>query len=295
MKEIDIKIKPLMAKLEMVYRGVISRGELPGRYTSVYRSRGTDFEGYREYLPSDDSRMIDWKASMRTQKLLVRILREERNLDVMFLFDVSDTMLCSSTSKLKCEYAAEVIASLAYAMMSVGDKVGIIMHNNKIVKRLLPETGLIGFHKLGKALSDPKNYGGGMDMRRAIRYMVSDTGVRQGTVIFIISDFLGLKDDWERSFKVAAQKYITNGILIKDPVDMEMPMVRGNTVVEDPISGEKMVVDPRTASEHFKMITEGQRKRLVKLFSGLNNGILELQTDKPFLKPTMKFLRRLSR
>ena len=83
--------------------------ELSGGYISLLKGKGFEFEGYRAYTLEDDSRDIDWKASLRAQELLVRILVEERNVKVFFLFDVSNSMCFSSVDKLKCEYGAEII------------------------------------------------------------------------------------------------------------------------------------------------------------------------------------------
>ena len=137
MKEIKLNLKPLIKELDTQLKKGLSHEPMAGDYRSVFKGRGLEFEGYRDYNPEDDATMIDWKATLRAKRLVVRELREERNLSVLFLFDVSNSMLYASTEKLKCEYAAELIATLSYAIREVGDAVGLVMFNDKIPEKIL--------------------------------------------------------------------------------------------------------------------------------------------------------------
>ena len=120
MKEIKLDLDPLLKRLEAALKRGQTNEFIPSAFKSAYRGRGLEFEGFRTYLPGmDDAKDIDWKSSLRSRDLLVRVLKEERNLSIFILFDVSDSMLYSSNPKLKCEYAAELVATLAYGMVSV--------------------------------------------------------------------------------------------------------------------------------------------------------------------------------
>ena len=59
-------------------------------YRVLFRGKGLEFERYRGYAPDDDAGLIDWGASLRSQRLLVRQYREEKDLNIMFLINVSD-------------------------------------------------------------------------------------------------------------------------------------------------------------------------------------------------------------
>ena len=61
-------------------------------YKTVFRGKGLEFESYRNIEPDDDAMMIDWKASLRADKLLAKQYIEERNLDIFFLLWNSQTM-----------------------------------------------------------------------------------------------------------------------------------------------------------------------------------------------------------
>ena len=60
-----------------------------GRYHSVFKGQGMEFEEVREYQPGDDIRAIDWNVTARTGTPFVKKYREERELTLMLLVDVS--------------------------------------------------------------------------------------------------------------------------------------------------------------------------------------------------------------
>ena len=91
MKEFEIAIK------KMVFTRIV------GRYTSIFRGKGLEFDTYRNYSPGDDASFIDWKASARANELLVKEYVEERDVKIFFLVDVSSSMVFGSTEKLKNE------------------------------------------------------------------------------------------------------------------------------------------------------------------------------------------------
>ena len=62
---------------------------MAGEYESAFRGRGMEFEEVREYQPGDDVRTIDWNVTARMDKPYVKLYREERELIVMLLVDIS--------------------------------------------------------------------------------------------------------------------------------------------------------------------------------------------------------------
>ena len=67
MKELKLNLKPLIRRLN-VHEKELSTALLAGSYKSVYKGKGLEFEGYRDYNPSDDASLIDWIASIRCRK-----------------------------------------------------------------------------------------------------------------------------------------------------------------------------------------------------------------------------------
>ena len=85
---------------------------LAGEYISAFRGVGMEFEKVREYEPGDDVRTIDWNVTARMNVPYVKIFREERELTLMLLVDVSPSQSFGSTGKFKHETCTELAAVL---------------------------------------------------------------------------------------------------------------------------------------------------------------------------------------
>ena len=108
--EILAKAKLIQTKANFLVNDLFS-----GEYTSTFKGRGIEFEEVREYIEGDDVRNIDWKVSARTQKTYVKVHRDERELTLFFVVDVSGSALFGSSGKSKEDVIAEIAALLCYA------------------------------------------------------------------------------------------------------------------------------------------------------------------------------------
>ena len=79
-----------------------------GAYNSQFKGRGMNFEELREYVPGDDVRTIDWNVTARMRRPFVKLHREERELSVLLVLDVSASGDFGSTQRTKREVAAEI-------------------------------------------------------------------------------------------------------------------------------------------------------------------------------------------
>src|ERR1700749_1840554 len=84
-----------------------------GAYFSQFKGRGMDFEELRKYVPGDDVRTIDWNVTAKLRKPFVKLHREERELAVMLLVDISGSGDFGSTQLTKRDFATEVAGTLA--------------------------------------------------------------------------------------------------------------------------------------------------------------------------------------
>ena len=86
---------------------------LAGRYASVFKGRGMDFDRVRNYVPGDDVRTIDWNVTARTGEAHVKLFTEERELTILLMIDVSASSDFGSVVDSKRELAAEAAGVLA--------------------------------------------------------------------------------------------------------------------------------------------------------------------------------------
>ncbi|MCD6558132.1 MAG: DUF58 domain-containing protein [Candidatus Aenigmarchaeota archaeon] len=277
MKEVDINVK----KLIELFRFIL-------KYKIIFRGRGIEFAGLREYTPEDDASRIDWRSTARTGKVYVKIFEEERDLDLFLLIDVSNSMLFGTAEKLKSEYATILAATIAFAGIEAGDKVGIGLFSDKMTKVIPPAQGSLQYFKILKAMVDPENYGGACNLSGALHYV--NKFVRKRSIIFVVSDFIGSGQDWGDELRVTGYRFDRLlGIMIRDPRDDFLTSGVGSIRVSDPFSGESMVVDIDKYVEEYKKAARLQRLFVEREFHINNGGFVQTYTTEPFVKPLMKY------
>jgi|TARA_Y100000310_G_scaffold12560_1_gene12936 uncharacterized protein (DUF58 family) len=291
-RKLKIDLTKNIKKLEITTKKVVGT-HLIGTYKSAFKGRGLEFASFREYSQNDDASQIDWKASVRTNKLLIKEFEEERKIDIFFLIDVSNSMIFGSTDKLKNEYATELAASFVFTIIEAGDEVGYALFNDEIVKISHPSSGKHQFFNLAKDLTNPENYGGDYDIEKALKYLLSF--LPQGTLLIIISDFIGLKENWTHYLKTTARKFDVIAIKIEDPRDIKLPAESYNIMLTDPYSNKTIVVDPLYAKLQYEEYAKNQKRNLEQSFRELRIDLLSIQTDKPFVQPLINFFVRRKR
>ena len=296
MFRLDIDFKPRLKNVIITsMKGVSGTGPGIGahqrmsgeRKAVLFRGKGLEFEKYRQFTPDDDAQMIDWKATLRAHKMLVKMYSEEQNKDIITFFDVSSSMSYSSIGKLKNEYAAELIASLVLNIVEAGDNAGLIMFNEKIVKVMPPLSGIGQYHNIMSMLSNPKLYDGKFNLVRSL-YQLMGVLKRQA-IILLVSDFIGLSGEWKRALEIMSTKFELIGIMVRDPADNKLPLAKAQIVTSDPFSDEELLVDPLRVAEEYERINQERIREIQILFRKMRSDLLILQTDQDFAGPVRKF------
>ena len=102
-----------------------------GVQRSKQKGLGSEFYGMRKYVFGDQFRLIDWKASVRTQKLIVREFETERDINMMILVDSSNSMAGGAIDNTKFEYAIRACMLLAKIALTRRDNVGVYTFSDK--------------------------------------------------------------------------------------------------------------------------------------------------------------------
>ena len=87
-----------------------------GQYHSAFKGLGIEFEEVREYLPGDDVRTIDWNVTARVGKPFVKKYVDERELTVLFLLDLSASMIGGFGPWSARQMAAHLVETLGEAL-----------------------------------------------------------------------------------------------------------------------------------------------------------------------------------
>ncbi|MCQ2534430.1 MAG: DUF58 domain-containing protein [Clostridia bacterium] len=165
---------------------------LDGAYNSIFMGRSLNFEDLREYIPGDNVRDIDWKASSRSRNLLVKRFVAEKKHNVMFVLD-SGAKMSGHTAKLqdKNEVALTAMGTIAYLANKNGDNVGAIYTKGEMINFYPFKTGLYNIERiLENYQHDVTKTKEQSSLIRSIDYVISH--VPQRMILFIITDEAGL-------------------------------------------------------------------------------------------------------
>ena len=134
-QEAGPELRAQVRRLEIRTRQAMQAG-LTGKYQSAFRGLGLEVEEVREYRRGDDVRTIDWNVTARTGKLHVKRFREERDLTMMLLVDLSSSTRFGSGVMTVHDLIAEVSSLFALAAAR-RDRVGAILFDDAL-RRLIP-------------------------------------------------------------------------------------------------------------------------------------------------------------
>jgi uncharacterized protein (DUF58 family) len=133
------ELRAQVRRLEIRARQAMHAG-LTGQYQSAFRGLGLEFEEVREYRSGDDIRTIDWNITARTGELHVKRYREERDLTVLLVVDLSASTRFGSGAMTVHDLIAEVSSLFALAAAR-RDRVGAILFDDRVRKVIPPRLG----------------------------------------------------------------------------------------------------------------------------------------------------------
>jgi uncharacterized protein (DUF58 family) len=261
---------------------------LAGEYESAFRGRGMEFEEVREYQPGDDVRDIDWNVTARMGHPYVKIYREERELTLILMVDVSNSGHFGSVKQLKNEVAAEIAAILAFAAVKSNDKVGLIIFSDVVEKFIPPKKGRNHVWRVIREVLLHKPQSKKTDINVVLNFLNKITTRRVSA--FLISDFIAT--EYEKSLRITNKKHDVIAISITDPRERELPKA-GFIELEDAETGEVMLVDTNDSNirKGFGSLAARNFKELLESFRRSNVDHIGISTNQPYIDPIMKFFR----
>ena len=285
--EVFAQIKTIQIRTQRLVTDVLA-----GEYESAFKGRGMEFEAVREYQPGDDVRHIDWNVTARMNSPFVKQHREERELTVMLLVDVSSSGRFGSGTKMKSEVAAEVAAVLAYTAIKSNDRVGLIIFSDQVELFIPPKKGRAHVWRVIREILTYRPRRKGTDLEGAIEYLGKVT--RRRVVGFVISDFLDV--EFADSLRIASRRHDLTAVTVADPREGELPRV-GLIDLQDAETGESLLVDTwdRSLVGAFAAMSAKDRAERSELFRSNGVGEIQVWTDRPYVDSIVRFFRRRER
>ncbi len=292
MKAMIQRISERTHRIEICSRR-LSTDAFHGGVHSRLRGRGMDFDEIREYEPGDDVRAIDWNASARTARTFVKKYREERQLTVVFVVDLSASGALGAGDATKREQAIEIAGVLALAAVRSDHRIGLLGFTDRVETFVPPARGRAHARRLIRDLVALEPASRGTNLAVALKAVRERLGRR--ALVVILSDFLvGAKGIEESSpeLRALARRHDVITIRTGDRHDRELPTI-GLLTLEDAETGEVVEIDTGSAKQRERIAAAVQqaedRTRALVRTAGVD--MLDVDTLQPYLGPLIGFFR----
>ena len=164
---------------------------LDGSYNSIYKGRSMNIDDLREYVPGDDIKDIDWKATSRSQKVLIRSYIAEKKHNIMLVMDTNRRMLAETkTGEDKGEVALMAGGTLGYLVTDNGDYVSGLYYNNDKMERSPFKTGFLNLEFLLEGYHKCLNPENKSDLNGILKYIMHN--IKRRMIVVMVTDTEGI-------------------------------------------------------------------------------------------------------
>lgn len=271
-------------KIEIKTRG-LSHNIFAGEYHSAFKGRGMSFSEVREYQYGDDVRDIDWNVTARFNKPYIKVFEEERELTVMLVIDLSESLDFGTVKQTKRDMVTEIAATIAFAAIQNNDKIGVIFFTDRIEKFIPPQKGRKHILYIIRELLNFEPESSRTDITVPLQFLTN--ALKKRCTAFVISDFID-ESDYKNAMTIANRKHDVVAIQVYDRRLAELPKV-GLIKMRDAESGEEMFVDTSSSKvqaaqrEWWRTLREKLEETLKK--SGVDS--VSIRTDQDYVKALM--------
>ena len=295
-KELLSQIKKIQIKTDRMASEILS-----GEYKSAFKGSGLNFDALRDYQVGDDIRLIDWKVTARNRNAVVRQYKEERQLTIMLIVDLSASNNFGSQEKNKRDMTIELATVLASLAIKNNDKVGMLLVTDHIEAFIPAKQGKAHVFRMIKELLLFEPRSKKTDLKKVLNDALSL--IPNKSVVFMISDFIHNLDnsspqyDFEKELKVFTKTSDFIAVSIRDPFEFALPNL-GFLELVDPESGNVtlMNLNRNSVREQFSSAQKEEKLRLKNLFKKLQIDFLDLLTSRNYIHDLlMLFLTREKR
>jgi uncharacterized protein (DUF58 family) len=271
-------------KIEIKTRG-LSNNIFAGQYQTAFKGRGMAFSEVREYQYGDEPRDIDWNVTARMNKLYTKVFEEERELTVMLLVDISNSLNFGTSVCMKRDMVTEIAATIAFAAIENNDKVGLMFFSDRIEKFIPPKKGRKHILYLIRELIDFEPESNATNISVPLEFLMG--AVKKRCTAFLMSDFID-ENDYKNALTIANRKHDLVAIQVYDKRMEELPDT-GLMKVLDAETGQSISLDTsskavRTAHRRW---FEENRARIKDTLTRSRVDSISIRTDQDYVKALM--------
>jgi uncharacterized protein (DUF58 family) len=283
---IDPKVLMKIQNLELIARTVVE-GFVNGLHKSPYLGFSVDFAEYRQYMPGDDIRRIDWNVFGRSDRLYLKLYEGETNTRVLILLDVSGSMNYGSGEIKKIDYARIIAACLSYFSYHQRDGVGLLTFDTD-VRSHIPASRRTG--QLFNILAEIDRIEPAKEtaFKKPLRFLAEFLS-RRGLIV-VISDLYDEPENIMAGLKQLKAKGNDIMVLhIMDNFELTFPFMDA-AQFEDMENKRKMHIIPEYLRTQYLAIINDHIARLRKEMSGSRIDYTLMDTTKPVDEALFSYL-----
>jgi uncharacterized protein (DUF58 family) len=268
-----MRIRNLELRAKMVVEGFMS-----GMHRSPYHGFSVEFTEYRQYVPGDDLRYLDWRRLARSDREYIKRFEDETNLRAWLLLDLSQSMGYGSLAYNKADYAKTVAATLSYFLSLQRDATGLITFDQTLQEYLPARFRPGHLHRMMMCL-ERSTAGKGTDLIAPLD-QVAQMATKRGLVV-LMSDMLAPIADLERNLGYVRSRGHEVVILrVLDPAELDFPF-NEPAMFHDLESGRELYVDPAAAKSLYQTKFRTHQAELKQVCDRQGIVLYELRTDEP--------------
>lgn len=234
---------------------------LDGSYKSVYKGRSMNFEDLREYIVGDNIKDIDWRASARSGKLLIKQFVAEKKHNIMIVLDTGKKMLADTkTNESKKDVSILTAGTISYLANKNGDYVGAVYNKNDEISFFPFKEGLFNIEKILSNYDSDVDCSDSSYLDKALEYLTKN--IKRRMIIFIITDIKGMDNVKEQTLKRLSGQH---DVLAINITDADMTGDSAFDIDENSYIPHLILEDPKLHELEMKMKQEMEEKNK-KLF-----------------------------
>lgn len=260
---------------------------LDGAYKSVYKGRSMNFEDLREYIVGDNIKDIDWRASARSGKLLIKQFIAEKKHNIMLVLDTGKKMLADTKSnEAKKDISILTGGTIAYLANKNGDYTGAVYNKNNEISFFPFKEGLFNIERI---LSNYESDIKGDDtsfIENSLEYLTKN--IKRRMIVFIITDMKGMDSVKEETLKRLTTMHDVMAINISDA-----DMTGESTFdVEDDEYIPKLILQDKKLHELEEKMKQELEERNKKKFEKNRVTITTINNSQEIVPKTIELLER---
>jgi len=275
-------------QIEIKTRG-LSKQLFAGEYHSAFKGQGMSFSEVRSYQYGDDVRSIDWNVTARTNEPHIKIFEEERELNMLLMVDVSQSVYYGTGEESKRNYITELCAVLAFSALQNNDKVGLILFADEVELFIPPKKGKKHVLRIIRELVTYKPRTVGTRIDEALSY--AHNVFKKRGICIMLSDWQ--QNNYQKPLRILSRRHDCIAMRIYDALEARMPSA-GLVRMQDPETGTLQLVDTsnKKTQESIQEIFNNRSHYFEKTMATDRIDHITFNTTEGYIKPLLQFFKQ---